>query len=147
MTELEALRLKNKELISYKVSTLDELLKVKNERDTLFLELGKYADIPSFEFWKDKYHKLEAENLQMRKSILALFEGCNIHEWNNSVGHIVDLRNVLLLPHAARLARRLELLERVIQAVRNYQQFRDFHHQDALMMMIKNFDELDKESK
>ncbi len=35
------------------------LCQIVKERDKLFLELGKYADIPRFEFWKDKAEELE----------------------------------------------------------------------------------------
>lgn len=40
------------------VEAMDRL---KAERDSLFIELGKYSDVPSFEYWKDRAEKAEAE--------------------------------------------------------------------------------------
>lgn len=38
-----------------------ELEETKRERDKLFVEVGKWVDVPSFEYWKDRAEKAERE--------------------------------------------------------------------------------------
>lgn len=60
-------------IIGYELgySAAEERAKVlESERDNLFLELGKYADIPTFEYWKDKHDRLEEDNKRLREALV-----------------------------------------------------------------------------
>lgn len=39
-------------------------------------ELGKYADVPSFEYWKDRAEKAEADNAVLREALENLASAC-----------------------------------------------------------------------
>lgn len=44
-----------------------ELGRVITERDQLFIVLGKYADIPSYEYWKERFEKCERDRNSYRE--------------------------------------------------------------------------------
>lgn len=83
--------------------------------------------------------QLRAENIQMREALISLSSGRDCP----FPGQLAT--RALQPPHTAQLARRIAAMERVVEAVREYRDFRDHPHQDVVMIRLAQLDTIDNE--
>jgi hypothetical protein len=102
----------------------ERVSELEKERDKLFLELGKYADVPSFEYWKDRAEKAEKERDAARAECVEYREAL---KWAK---HFIEIEEQWLLSdespinkalsspgHGAEYALRVERLIEALKGV------------------------------